>query len=75
MLFFEVLEDRFLDVNPCFRCRTIQVYFKLVEKFPKRRQRAAEFAARSLEDKSSNVRRKILQVCARGPIFIVERLI
>ncbi|RKF63098.1 Condensin complex subunit 1 [Erysiphe neolycopersici] len=63
--FFEVLEDRFLDVNPYCRCRTIQVYIKLCEldqKFPKRRQRAAELAARSLEDKSSNVRRNAIKL-------------
>ncbi|KAF4629390.1 hypothetical protein G7Y89_g8762 [Cudoniella acicularis] len=55
--FFDVLEERFLDVNPYCRCRTIQVYIKicdLEQKFPKRRQKAAELAARSLEDKSSN---------------------
>lgn len=58
--FFDVLEERFLDINPYCRCRTIQVYVKLCDleqKFPKRRQKAAELAAQSLEDKSSNVRR------------------
>ncbi|PQE26453.1 Condensin complex subunit 1 protein [Rutstroemia sp. NJR-2017a BBW] len=63
--FFDVLEERFLDLNPYCRCRTIQVYIKLCEldqKFPKRRQRAAELAARSLEDKSSNVRRNAIKL-------------
>ncbi|PMD42644.1 hypothetical protein L207DRAFT_457118 [Hyaloscypha variabilis F] len=63
--FFDVLEERFLDVNPYCRCRTIQVYIKLCEleqKFPKRRQKAAELAARSLEDKSSNVRRNAIKL-------------
>ncbi|KAJ8063968.1 hypothetical protein OCU04_007814 [Sclerotinia nivalis] len=63
--FFDVLEERFLDINPYCRCRTIQVYIKLCEleqKFPKRRQRAAELAARSLEDKSSNVRRNVVKL-------------
>jgi len=63
--FFDVLEERFLDVNPYCRCRAIQVYIKLCEleqKFPKRRQRAAELAARSLEDKSSNVRRNAIKL-------------
>ncbi|KAH9890781.1 condensin component [Xylariomycetidae sp. FL2044] len=58
--FFDVLEERFLDVNPYCRCRAIQVYTKLCEldqKFPKRRQKAAELTCRSLEDKSSHVRR------------------
>ncbi|CAL3969762.1 unnamed protein product [Diplocarpon coronariae] len=63
--FFDVLEERFLDVNPYCRCRTIQVYIKLCgleQKFPKRRQKAAELAARSLEDKSSNVRRNAVKL-------------
>jgi condensin complex subunit 1 len=63
--FFDVLEERFLDINPYCRCRTIQVWVKLCDleqKFPKRRQRAAELAARSLEDKSSNVRRNAIKL-------------
>lgn len=63
--FFDVLEERFLDINPYSRCRTIQVYIKLCEldqKFPKRRQRAAELACRSLEDKSSHVRRNAVKL-------------
>lgn len=64
-VFFDVLEERFLDINPYCRCRCIQVYIKLCDleqKFPKRRQRAAELAARSLEDKSSNVRRNAIKL-------------
>ena len=63
--FFDVLEERFLDINPYCRCRTIQVYVKLCDleqKFPKRRQKAAELAARSLEDKSSHVRRNAIKL-------------
>ncbi|KAK6062645.1 Condensin complex subunit 1 [Seiridium cupressi] len=63
--FFDVLEERFLDVNPYCRCRAIQVYTKLCEldqKFPKRRQKAAELASRSLEDKSSHVRRNVVKL-------------
>ncbi|PBP26061.1 condensin subunit Cnd1 [Diplocarpon rosae] len=59
------LKERFLDINPYCRCRTIQVYIKLCgleQKFPKRRQKAAELAARSLEDKSSNVRRNAVKL-------------
>lgn len=37
----------------------------LDQKFPKRRQKAAELAARSLEDKSSNVRRNAIKLLAR----------
>ena len=63
--FFDVLEERFLDINPYCRCRTIQVYVKicdLEQKFPKRRLRAAELATRSLEDKSSHVRRNAIKL-------------
>ena len=63
--FFDVLEERFLDVNPYCRCRVLQVYTRicdLEQKFPKRRQKAAELACRSLEDKSSNVRRNAVKL-------------
>ncbi|KIN00875.1 hypothetical protein OIDMADRAFT_103603 [Oidiodendron maius Zn] len=63
--FFDVLEERFLDINPYCRCRTLQVWVKLCDlqqKFPKRRQKVAELAARSLEDKSSNVRRNAIKL-------------
>lgn len=66
--FFDVLEERFLDVNPYCRCRTIQVYMKLCDletKYPKRRQTAAELATRSLEDKSSNVRRNAIKLLGK----------
>ncbi|KAJ6153796.1 hypothetical protein N7470_006755 [Penicillium chermesinum] len=66
--FFDVLEERFLDINPYCRCRTIQVFMRicdLEQKFPKRRQRAAELAARSLEDKSSNVRRNAIKLLSK----------
>ncbi|KAH8167606.1 hypothetical protein CIB48_g645 [Xylaria polymorpha] len=63
--FFDVLEERFLDINPYCRCRVMQVYAKLCDleqKFPKRRQKAAELACRSLEDKSSHVRRNAVKL-------------
>ncbi|KAI0397911.1 armadillo-type protein [Xylariaceae sp. FL0594] len=63
--FFDVLEERFLDINPYCRCRVMQVYVKLCDldqKFPKRRQRAAELACQSLEDKSSHVRRNAVKL-------------
>lgn len=66
--FFDVLEERFLDINPYCRCRAIQVYLKicdLEQKFPKRRQAVAELAARSLEDKSSNVRRNAIKLLGK----------
>ncbi|OGM46017.1 condensin complex component cnd1 [Aspergillus bombycis] len=66
--FFDVLEERFLDINPYCRCRAIQVYMKICDldqKFPKRRQAVAELAARSLEDKSSNVRRNAIKLLSK----------
>lgn len=66
--FFDVLEERFLDVNPYCRCRAIQVYVKLCDletKYPKRRQKATELAAQSLEDKSSNVRRNAIKLLGK----------
>ena len=67
--FFDVLEERFLDVNPYCRCRALQVYVKLFgdleTKYPKRRQKAAELTTRSLQDKSSNVRRNAIKLLAK----------
>lgn len=66
--FFDVLEERFLDINPYCRCRAIQVYVKLCDlptKYPKRRQKVAELATQSLEDKSSNVRRNAIKLLGR----------
>lgn len=66
--FFDVLEERFLDVNPYCRCRVLQAYVKICDletKFPKRRQTATALAARSLEDKSSNVRRNAVKLLGR----------
>ena len=66
--FFDILEERFLDTNPYCRCRDIQVCMKLCDleqKFPKRRQAMAELATRSLEDKSSNVRRNAIKLLGK----------
>lgn len=67
-VFFDVLEERFLDVNPYCRCRAIQVYARLCDletKYPQRRQAAAELAARSLEDRSSHVRRNAIKLLGK----------
>jgi condensin complex subunit 1 len=67
-IFFEVLEDRFMDINPYCRCRVMQVYVKLCDLNQtknKRRLKVAELAARSLEDKSSNVRRNAIKLLAK----------
>ena len=66
--FFDILEERFLDTNPYCRCRAIQVLMKicdLEQKFPKRRQEITALAARSLEDKSSNVRRNAIKLLGK----------
>lgn len=66
--FFDVLDERFLDTNPYCRCRAIQVYVKLCDletKYPKRRLRATELAAQSLQDKSSNVRRNAIKLLGK----------
>lgn len=66
--FFDVLEERFMDTNPYCRCRAIQVLTRLCDleaKYPKRRQKVAELATQSLEDKSSNVRRNAIKLLAK----------
>ncbi|KAI9892603.1 MAG: Condensin complex subunit [Vezdaea aestivalis] len=66
--FFDVLEERILDINPYCRCRVFQVYVRLCDletKFPKRRQTVVELAMRSLEDKSSNVRRNAIKLLGK----------
>src|SRR6186713_2129944 len=67
-VFFDVLEERMLDVNQYCRCRVLQVYVRLCdldEKFPKRRQKIAGLAAQSLDDKSSNVRRNAIKLLGK----------
>lgn len=72
-IFFEVLEQRFLDINPYCRCRVMQVYIKLCDsphmnstkRGLKRRQIAADSAEQSLRDKSSNVRRNAIKLIAK----------
>lgn len=66
--FFDTLEQRFLDTNPYCRSRAIQVYMKICDfeqKFPKRRQIAAELATQSLQDKSSNVRKNAIKLIGK----------
>jgi condensin complex subunit 1 len=67
-IFFDVIEERFRDINPYCRSRVMQVYMKLCdleETFPTQRQAAAEAARRSLEDKSSNVRRNAIKLLGK----------
>ncbi|KZM23511.1 mitotic chromosome condensation [Ascochyta rabiei] len=71
-IFFDVLEQRFLDINPYCRCRVMQVYVKLCDlphmsskQGRKRRQMAADFSEQSLRDKSSNVRRNAIKLLSK----------
>lgn len=66
--FLDELEKRFLDINPYCRARVMQVYVKLCdlnERLSKRRKIAAQYAAQSLMDKSSNVRRNAIKLISR----------
>ncbi|KAF2134379.1 condensin [Dothidotthia symphoricarpi CBS 119687] len=67
-IFFDVLEERFLDTNPYCRARVMMVYVKLCDldqKYSKRRLKVAQLAARSLEDKSSTARRTAIKLLAK----------
>ena len=67
-IYFDVLEERFRDVNPYCRCRVMQVYMKLCDleqKFPRQRLRVANLARESLLDKSSNVRRNAIKLLGK----------
>lgn len=66
--FFDLLQERFLDQNPYCRSKVLQSYIKICDlpnKFPKRRQTACDLAVRSLEDRSSYVRRNAVKLLAR----------
>jgi len=76
--FFDLLEERTLDVNPYCRSKLFQVYLRLLRsiqfrhylnlslvKFPKKRQRICDLCVRSLEDKSSHVRRNVIKVLTK----------
>lgn len=66
--FLDELEKRFLDINPYCRGRVMQVYVKLCDleaRLSKRRKKAAKYAAQSLMDKSSNVRRNAIKLISR----------
>ncbi|KAK9457670.1 armadillo-type protein [Dipodascopsis uninucleata] len=66
--FFDVLIERFLDINPYCRSKTLQSLTKLCDletKFPQRRQRITDLAIQSLQDKSSNVRRNAIKLLSK----------
>ncbi|KAG7860482.1 hypothetical protein KL939_001968 [Ogataea angusta] len=63
--FLELLEDRFLDINPYVRSRAIQAITKLTEmtvKFVDRRLRWTKLAVRHLEDRSGIVRKNCIKL-------------
>ncbi|KAF2268508.1 condensin [Lojkania enalia] len=67
-LFFGVLQERFLDLSPYCRSRVMQVYLRLCDMpqmHMKQRQKAAELAAQSLEDKATNVRRNAIKLLGK----------
>lgn len=64
----DLLIERFLDQNPYVRTKAVQSILKLCEidaKFTKYRQSFVELAVRSLEDKSSLVRRNAVKLMSR----------
>ncbi|KAF2746927.1 hypothetical protein M011DRAFT_468209 [Sporormia fimetaria CBS 119925] len=67
-IYFDVLEERFRDINPYCRCRVMQVYHKICDldtKYAKHRLAAAQLAAQSLRDKSSHARRNAIKLLIR----------
>ncbi|KDN42856.1 hypothetical protein K437DRAFT_275042 [Tilletiaria anomala UBC 951] len=61
--FWDLLLERFLDLNSYVRSKTITVCSKLLElptKFPRQRAELLEVTVRALEDKSSTVRKNAI---------------
>ncbi|KAK9763414.1 condensin complex non-SMC subunit Cnd1 [Basidiobolus ranarum] len=66
--YFDVLEERFRDVNSICRSKVLQVLSILCEskaKFPKRRPRLVALVISRLEDKSSNVRKNAIKTLSK----------
>ncbi|ORY02109.1 hypothetical protein K493DRAFT_387433 [Basidiobolus meristosporus CBS 931.73] len=66
--YFDVLEERFRDVNSICRCKILQVCISLCEakaKFPKRRARLVDLVIGRLSDKSSNVRKNAIKALTK----------
>ncbi|RIA97299.1 condensin complex subunit 1 [Glomus cerebriforme] len=66
--FFDILEERFLDVNSYCRSKVLQVYLKICDlkvKFPKRRQTLANLVIRCLEDKACIVRKNSIKLLTK----------
>ncbi|WVR03312.1 hypothetical protein IAU60_000303 [Kwoniella sp. DSM 27419] len=66
--FFELLMERFLDLNSWVRCKVLTTLIKLCDlpaKFPKQRQQITELTIRTLEDKTSSARRYAIQLLCK----------
>ncbi|CAI2182996.1 11563_t:CDS:10 [Funneliformis geosporum] len=66
--FFDVLDERFLDLSSYCRLRVLQVYFRICDlsvKFPKRRQKVVDLVIRCLEDKASIVRKNAIKLLTK----------
>lgn len=65
---FDLLEERFLDQNPYVRTKAIQAITKICSlpvKLPSRRQVFVKLAVRSLDDKSTLVRRNAIKLLSK----------
>nr|ODN98900.1 condensin complex subunit 1 [Cryptococcus depauperatus CBS 7855] len=63
--FFDLLMERFLDLNSWVRCKVLTTLIKLCDlpaKSPKQRHQITELTIRSLQDKTSSARRYAIQL-------------
>ncbi|KAL7418983.1 condensin complex non-SMC subunit Cnd1 [Cryptotrichosporon argae] len=66
--FFEILFERFLDLNSYVRSKVLTTLIKLCDlptKFPKQRTHLTDLTIRTLEDKTSSARRYAIQLLCR----------
>ncbi|WWC67026.1 uncharacterized protein I206_100933 [Kwoniella pini CBS 10737] len=66
--YFELLMERFLDLNSWVRCKVLTTLIKLCDlpaKFPKQRHQIVELTIRTLEDKTSSARRYAIQLLCK----------
>ncbi|TYJ51842.1 hypothetical protein B9479_007560 [Cryptococcus floricola] len=66
--FFELLMERYLDLNSWVRCKVLTTLIKLCDlpaKFPKQRRQITELTIRTLEDKTSSARRYAIQLLCK----------
>ncbi|WVQ76449.1 hypothetical protein IAR50_006116 [Cryptococcus sp. DSM 104548] len=66
--FFELLMERYLDLNSWVRCKVLTTLIKLCDlpaKFPKQRRQITVLTIRTLEDKTSSARRYAIQLLCK----------